>query len=46
MKRGAKRAENNCIFKKAIFRPKGYVYKNNGHPVENDVYQLKIKELE
>ena len=36
----------DSFFKKAIFRPKGYVYKNNGHPVENDVWQLKISELE
>ena len=36
----------DSFFKNAIFRPKGYVYKNNNHPVENDVWQLKISKLE
>jgi len=33
------------FFKKANFMKKGDIYTNNNHVIENDVYQLKIKEL-
>jgi hypothetical protein len=33
------------FFKKARFMKKGDIYKNNNHVIENDVYQLQIKEL-